>query len=310
MNKILYIGLISIVCLQISGCSNNIATVNGVKISKDEYEKTKNIIEATNNYINYNYNEENKNDLKNIIVGFMVDNEVVYQQAKINGFEASKEEVEIKYKELEKAISSNPSYKKIIENTNIDKDYLRNIVKKDIVIEKYKQSYLNTLEIGQNEIKEYYNNHKSEFIVEEINASQILISTLDENNNEVSNDNKVKLKEKAENILSMLNENESFEDLAKKYSDDKLNGKNGGNLGYFTKDDKNIEFTSAVFNLNKGEVSDVFETSYGYHIVKINDKRIHTKEYEECKDEVRKIILNDKYVNHIEELNKSSKIKS
>ena len=108
----------------------------------------------------------------------------------------------------------------------------------------------------------------------------------------------------------MLNENESFEDLAKKYSDDKLNGKNGGNLGYFTKDDKNIEFTSAVFNLNKGEVSDVFETSYGYHIVKINDKRIHTKEYEECKDEVRKIILNDKYVNHIEELNKSSKIKS
>ncbi|WP_195251328.1 peptidylprolyl isomerase [Romboutsia sp. 1001713B170207_170306_H8] len=310
MNKVLYIGLISLACLQISGCSNNIATVNGVKISKDEYEKTKNIIEATSNYINYNYNYNEDNDLKNVIVDFMVDNEVVYQQAKLNGFEPTKQEVEIKYKELEKAIASNPSYKKAIESTNIDEEYLYNIVKKDIAIEKYKQKYKSNLEIRDDEIKDYYFKHKNKFFIEEVNASQILISTLDENNIEVSSDKKVRLKEKAENISQMIKEKQSFEELAKKYSDDRLTGKNGGNLGYFTKDDKNIEFTSVVFSLDKSEVSEVFETSYGYHIVKINDIRNTMKKYDDCKDEIREIILNEKYMNHIEELNKKSKIKS
>ncbi len=60
--------------------------------------------------------------------------------------------------------------------------------------------------------------------------------------------------------------------MAKKYSDDKATGKNGGQLGYFTKDDKNAEFTKEVFKLKKNEVSNVFETSYGYHIVKVTDK--------------------------------------
>ncbi len=65
--------------------------------------------------------------------------------------------------------------------------------------------------------------------------------------------------------------------MAKKYSDDKATGKNGGQLGYFTKDDKNAEFTKEVFKLKKNEVSNVFETSYGYHIVKVTDKRERQK---------------------------------
>lgn len=310
MKKIFIFTLISVISLYIVGCENsNIATVNGVEITKDEYEKTMNIIQVTSNYVGNEYTDESKNDLKNIIKSLMIDNEVVYQEGKNEGLEPNNEQVKIKYEELKKSINSNPYYKKEIENINIDKSYMIELLKKDMTIDNYRKVFQSNIEVNEEDILEYYNTHKDEFNTDEVKASQILISTLDKNNNEISEDDKGKQKEKAEEILNKIRSGEEFKILAKKYSDDKLSGKNGGDLGYFSKNDKNIEFTSKVFNLNENEVSEVFETSYGYHIVKLIEKRNSAKEYDECKDEIKENILNQKYINHIEKLNKEAKIK-
>ncbi|MGL6105077.1 peptidylprolyl isomerase [Romboutsia sp.] len=318
MKKKAYIGIILLLSITLIGCSdNNIATVNGVPIPKEEYNQTIRIVNNTNKYINekeYSSILENQSksfnkNLENSILAFMIDNEIIYQQGNKLGIVPSDEEVNFKYKEVEKAINSNPNYKEIVENTDLGKEYLLRCISKDIVIGKYKKHFENTINISEKEIEDYYKNNTKDFNQNEINASHILISTVDRNKNSVNDEEKEMLKKNASDILLRINNGETFEELAKKYSDDKVTGKYGGNLGYFTKEAKNIEFTNSIFKLNKSDSYKIIETSYGYHIVKINDERIRIRTLEESKNEIKDEILNQKYIEHIKKLNEMSDIR-
>ncbi|MDB0441463.1 peptidylprolyl isomerase [Clostridioides difficile] len=316
MNKKLCIGMVGILSLMMVGCNKSLAKVNDVEITKEQYKKTKAVLSATNSYINgqsldemeKSLDKKGRNKLENVIISFMVDNELLYQEAKDKGLTPSKGEVDSKYQELENEMNLNTSYKEKMDKAGVDKEYLKQEISKDLAIDKSKKAFENKINISDAEMESYYVSHKKDFNVEEVSASQILISTLDKNKKEVSKDKKEALKKEAESLLTKIKSGESFEALAKKYSDDKATGKNGGQLGYFSKNDKNAEFTKEVFKLKKNEVSGVFETSYGYHIVKVTDKRERQKSLNECQSLVRESILNEKYIEHIKKLNESAKV--
>ncbi|MER0279764.1 peptidylprolyl isomerase [Clostridioides difficile] len=316
MNKKLYIGMVGILSLMMVGCNKSLAKVNDVEITKEQYQKTKAVLSATNSYINgqsldeleKTLDKKGRNKLENVIISFMVDNELLYQEAKDKGLTPTKSEVDLKYQELEDNMNLNTSYKEKMDKAGVDKAYLKQEISKDLAIDKNKKAFEDRINVSDVDMESYYTKHKKDFNVEEVNASQILISTLDKNKKEVSKDKKEALKKKADNILTKIKNGESFEELAKKYSDDKATGKNGGQLGYFTKEDKNAEFTKEVFKLKKNEVSNVFETSYGYHIVKVTDKRERQKSFNECQSLIRESILNEKYIEHIKKLNEDAKI--
>ncbi|MCC0631121.1 peptidylprolyl isomerase [Clostridioides sp. ZZV15-6388] len=308
--------MVGILSLMMVGCNKSLAKVNDVEITKAQYEKTKAVLSATNSYINgqsldemeKSLDKKGRNKLENVIISFMVDNELLYQEAKDKGLTPSKSDIDSKYQELENEINLNTSYKEKMDKAGVDKEYLKQIISRDLAIDKSKKAFENKINISDAEMESYYVNHKKDFNVEEVSASQILISTLDKNKKEVSKDKKEALKKEVESILTKIKNGESFEALAKKYSDDKATGKNGGQLGYFSKNDKNAEFTKEVFKLKKNEVSGVFETSYGYHIVKVTDKRERQKSLNECQSLVRESILNEKYIEHIKKLNESAKV--
>ena len=89
----------------------------------------------------------------------------------------------------------------------------------------------------------------------------------------ISNDEKLNagVREKAEEILKEVREKkDSFENLAKKYSED-LSAKEGGDLGYFGRGVMVKEFEEVAFSLNPGEISDLVKTRYGYHIIKVDE---------------------------------------
>jgi len=102
---------------------------------------------------------------------------------------------------------------------------------------------------------------------QEIRASHILIATakLDEKG-------KANAKARIEELLRKIRSGASFEELARKHSDcpSKVNG---GDLGYFKRGTMVKGFEDAAFALKVGEVSDVIETSYGYHIIQVTDRR-------------------------------------
>ena len=85
---------------------------------------------------------------------------------------------------------------------------------------------------------------------------------------------------KAEAILKQLKNGADFEKLAEQYSDDKASAKRGGDLGLISRGDFVNEFETAAFQLKDGEISDIVQTQFGFHIIQMIERRgekIHTR---------------------------------
>lgn len=104
------------------------------------------------------------------------------------------------------------------------------------------------------------------------------------------------IRKKAEDILAQAKKKgANFEDLAKKYSEDPGSKAKGGDLGWLVQGQTVPEFEKAAFSLNKGEISDLIKTQYGFHIIKVLDKETaHTKTFDEVKDSIRPALLLNK----------------
>lgn len=113
------------------------------------------------------------------------------------------------------------------------------------------------MEITEEEIQAYFEENKDLLDTPDmIRASHILVET----------------REEAEDILVMIDEGSEFADLALEYSLDG-SSQTGGDLGYFPEGVMVPEFEEAAFSLEVGEVSDVVETQYGYHLIFLTDKK-------------------------------------
>ena len=93
-------------------------------------------------------------------------------------------------------------------------------------------------------------------MVSQVRASHILVDT----------------EKEADRILKRINKGKSFEDMARKFSSCP-SGRKGGDLGYFGKGQMVPEFEKAAFNMEVGQVSPPVRTQFGYHIIKVVDRR-------------------------------------
>jgi len=136
------------------------------------------------------------------------------------------------------------------------------------------------------ELKVVYQQNIQQFQVpNRVHAEHILLMTVGgKTDAEVA-----EIKKKAEDILAQAKKKgANFEDLAKKYSEDPGSKSKGGDLGWLVQGQTVPEFEKAAFSLNKGEISDLIKTQYGFHIIKVLDKETaHTKTFDEVKDTLR-----------------------
>jgi peptidyl-prolyl cis-trans isomerase D len=147
------------------------------------------------------------------------------------------------------------------------------------------------------ELEDYYHQHRDEFMVaEQVNVRHILIKTPP-----AGADGKVDAKatdasrQKAEDLLKQLKAGGNFADLAKKNSEDTSTAKNGGSLGWVGKGRTDPEFEKAAFSLPKGGMSGVVQSSFGFHIIQVDDKQdAHLKPLAEVKDQIEPIIKQQK----------------
>ena len=126
------------------------------------------------------------------------------------------------------------------------------------------KNYFNDTKITQELIEEGYNR-----LQKEIKASHILI-LVDEN---ATPEDTLKAYKKIQDISKKALAGEDFESLAVQYSEDPSAKENKGNLGYFTAFRMVYPFENAAYNTQKGKISKIIRTRFGYHILKINDIR-------------------------------------
>jgi len=133
-----------------------------------------------------------------------------------------------------------------------------NQAKKKVVIAKLVEIEVEKkLKVSDEELKQYYEAHKGEFKTPELwRASHILVSG----------------EKEARDILDALSKGAKFEDLAKEKSMD-ATASRGGDIGFFRVGQLVPDFEKACLKLNIGQTSDVVQTQFGYHIIKLTDKR-------------------------------------
>jgi peptidyl-prolyl cis-trans isomerase C len=145
--------------------------------------------------------------------------------------------------------------------------------------------------VSEEKAKAYYQDHQDDFRTPEmVRARHILIRT------EAAADEKEKkqLKEKAEGILKKLKEGQDFAKTASEVSEDPGSKDKGGDLDFFARGTMIPAFEEAAFSLKPGEMSGIVETEFGYHIIKVEEKKeAFLEPYEKIKDRVKEKALQD-----------------
>lgn len=310
--------MLMVLGIMTTACSSKgpVAVVNGTEISISDFEKTvATYKESVQNLYGDSIWEQEiangvkyKDELKKSILNQMIQEELVYEQAKKENLEAKQSDIDSKFKELKASIDSDKEYAQFLKDNNIDDVFLKNQLKKDISIQNYKTKFDKENEISEEDMKKFYEDNKNQFIEDKVKASHILISTVDENGKELSPEKKKEAKKEAEEIYKKAKAGEDFATLAKEYSQDEYSAVNGGDLDFFERGQMVPEFEAAAFGLKKGEISEIVESQYGYHIIKVTDKVYKEDTFDEAKSDIKKELLNEKYVEKVKELEGSAKI--
>ena len=139
--------------------------------------------------------------------------------------------------------------------------------------------------VTDDELNKVYRDNIQQFQVpNRVHVEHILLLTTGKTDAEVA-----EIRKKAEDILAQARKKgANFEDLAKKYSEDPGSKAKGGDVGWVLPGQMVPEFEKASFSLNKGDISDLIKTQYGFHIIKVLDKETaHTRTFDEVKDSLR-----------------------
>jgi len=160
-------------------------------------------------------------------------------------------------------------------------------IKQRLMVGQYINDEFEKLEVSEDELKAYYGENKAMFNQkEQVWAKHILLKTEDE----------------AKAAAARVIKGESFEDVAKQMSTGPSASK-GGDLGWFEKGQMVQEFESAAFSLDKDKISEPVKTQFGYHIIKVYDKKeVGTKSFADARPEIEKIVMGQKQKTRVSDI--------
>jgi peptidyl-prolyl cis-trans isomerase D len=151
--------------------------------------------------------------------------------------------------------------------------------------------------VTDQDLQAYYDQHRDEFrVAEQVKVSHILIKTpLPAAGAKEDEKAIAEARAKAEDVLKQVKAGGDFAKLAEKYSDDPGSAKSGGELGWIGRGRTVPEFEKAAFSLGKGQTSDLIKSSYGFHIIRVEDKQeAHLKSLAEVKNEISEKVRQQK----------------
>lgn len=308
----LLIGLLVAGVLLVNGCTRNaastdkvVAEVNGEKIFNSEVERQLNAVIGSHG--SQLQGEEGKKMIESFrkqILENLINNLLVVQEAKKQGFKVTQKEIQERISEIKKSFKSEEEYKAALKQNGLTESDVPREVEKMILAEKVLEKVLKGIEVSDKEISDYYEKNKSQFKVpESVEIAHIFVSS----------------ESSATKALDEIKKGLSFEEAVLKYSEDTSTKLNKGNLGMQPRTTLEQafgkEFSDAVFKLAKGEISEkVIKSQVGFHIVKLINKRAAgLLTLKEAKDQIKNQLLNQKqrqaYDKWLNEIRKKAKIK-
>ncbi|REJ07268.1 peptidylprolyl isomerase [Halobacillus trueperi] len=195
---------------------------------------------------------------------------LVMKEVLANNYEVSDEEVNKELETIKEQYGDN--FENILQQNGFaDEEAFKETIRMSLLQEKAASE---GIEISEEEMKNYYDRMKTE-----VQASHILVSD----------------EETAKEVKEKIDNGEDFGELAAEYSSDG-SAQQGGKLGWFGPGEMVAEFEDKAYELEPGEVSEPVQSQFGYHVIKVTDKRDKEdiKPYEEMKEEIKRTLTSQK----------------
>jgi peptidyl-prolyl cis-trans isomerase C len=252
---------------------NKVAVVNGTVITQEDLDKEMKQFQQQLLSRGRPPSDSELVGIKNEVLENLINLELLYQGAQRNGSILAEADVNKQLQEIKKQFSNEAEFEGVLAKMNISEADLRSKLKKNMAIQQFiDRRFAQKVTISGEETKSYYDSHVDSFKQpEEVKASHILIK-IDSQDKESQ---KAEARKKLKEVQKKLNKGDDFAALAKEFSQCPSSAK-GGDLGYFRRGQMVKPFEEAAFALRPGEVSDIVETRFGYHLIKVFDKKPET----------------------------------
>jgi peptidyl-prolyl cis-trans isomerase C len=256
-----------------------LARVNGEDVNKADFDR---LLKQMEMQAGRSVPAEQRNQVYRGIIDQLVTYTLLIQETKnrnvvVTDAEA-REAADSRIAELRKQVPNEAAFNKALAERNMTVARLRADIRRDIAINKMMQAEMSKLQPPTDaDLKDYYDKNPDEF--RGVRASHILIRP-------EGFDDAAKQKARAaiEEVLKQAKAGADFGELAKKHSSDG-SAQAGGDLGFFTKGTMVPAFSDAAFALQPGQMSDIVETQFGFHIIKVTERK--DVQFAEATDKLR-----------------------
>ncbi len=290
---------------------SSVAIVNGVPISSPEFDSE---LERVKTRYMHQGREISGPQLKNVkesILEILINRELLFQESRRLGIQVDDKNIFDQLIAVKQKFPDEAEFKKILGEMNLTEEDLKLQIRRTLAIRELVEGKIaQKIKISDQEVRAYYDTHPQAFKqAEEVKASHILIKV----DADADASKKAAARQKIEQIQAQLKNGEDFSTLAREHSQGP-SSVNGGDLGYFKRGQMVKPFEDAAFDLKIGEVSNIAETPFGYHLIKVYDKKSEgIIAYKEAKEKIHQYLRQEKsdeeIRKYIEELREKAEIK-
>ncbi len=249
---------------------DKVAVVNGVVISRKDLNRS--VDQTRRRFVQMGQKLEGKNlkNVENKVLDTLIDRELLYQESEKEGIKISKDKINKEVEDLRKKFSDKKAFSEALKTVNLTESELEDQIKRQLAIkELIDKKIASKIKITDKEAKEFYDKHPEYFKQpEQVRASHILVKV-------ASDADKKKVaaaKKKIEAAQARLKKGDDFAKVAKEVSEGP-SAKKGGDLGFFKRGQMVKPFEEAAFAMKPGQTSGIVRTRFGFHIIKVTDKK-------------------------------------
>jgi peptidyl-prolyl cis-trans isomerase C len=300
----------SAMALEKGPSDEKMAVVNGTVITRDNFDREMSRVRQRFERGGRPLTRSQLSDVETRVLENLINNTLLYQQTESKGIKVNEQAVLEQMDNLKKQFASEEEFKTVIERMGLSETDIKSQIEEGLSVQKLiDEEFVQGITVTAKETRAYYDDHPDLFKKpEEIRASHILIKV----DPEADASQKAASYKKMEEIQMKIQQGEDFAALAKEFSEGPSNVR-GGDLGFFKRGQMVKPFEDAAFALEPGGVSAIVETRFGYHIIKVLEKKPETtSDYGEVKDELQKYLkrqeIEKKVQQYVEELKKKAKI--
>jgi len=245
-----------------------IARVNGEDVSRDEFERA---VQALESRAGAPVPADQRDQVLRGVLDQIIGYKLLLQESKARNVVVADSDIDARLAEIRGQFPSEDAFKQLLAERKMSIDQVRSDARQDMAVSKLIETEIaSKIAVRPEQVADFYAKNPDQFTQgESVRASHILIGVPKEADAAA----RTQARAKADEVLKEVKAGKDFAGLAKQYSSDTGSAANGGDLGLFQQGQMVGPFNDAAFSLAPGAVSDLVETEFGFHIIKVAEKQ-------------------------------------